>query len=98
MKNSAEQPATMSKAGRSIKDMISKSRKTGNGNSLTNVSESGDVRLPRISNQKTENFLITEQPESYNFTKTAPGKRDTGSLLKKEMLEGLDETERVRFM
>ena len=82
----------MSKAGRSVKDMIQKSRTTGIGTSLSNVSETNDVKFPKIKNQKADTFLITEQPETYNFTKT---KRETPSVISKDLMEGLDDNEKV---
>ena len=83
----------MSKAGRSIKDMIQKNRTTGIGTSLSNVSDTNDVRFPKLKNQKADTFLITEQPESYNFTKS---KKETPSIISKDLMEGLDENEKVR--
>ena len=40
----------MSKAGRSIKDLIQKNRKPPTGNSLSSLGELTEVKFPKISN------------------------------------------------
>ena len=72
--------------------MISKNRISA-ATSLSNVSDTGDLKFPKIKNQKADTFLITEQPETYNFTKT---KKETPSIISKELMEGLDDNERVK--